>query len=273
VANLPLADAQARLLQDTLVAVPQDVPSLTVPAGTVVDTSPGPGERVERDSSVTVLVSSGPRPQTVQALAGMNLDQASGIVQALNLSVSEDVASEFTDQAADNVLRAGLIRRGTDAPEDCTNGCEAHEGDTIVFTVSRGPIPDVTGQSVDRATTALTNAGLQVNADRRTEYSDDFAKGEVMRILARDGGGNWLPGDTVTLVVSEGPQLFAVPNVVGLTRDEAAAALSEHFTVEGIVFPWNIAVNGLTEVKSQEPAANTMHVDGTTVQIEIDIRD
>lgn len=263
--------AQARLAEDTLVAVPGQVYDLDIPAGTVVDTDPPAGTRLDRDSSVTVNVSQGPRPQTVEALGGRPANEVRGILTGINLVVTDPDQEEFSpDVAADHVVSATLTPRAGD-PQDCTQGCQAHEGDSVTLLVSLGAIPDVAGDSVDRATQRLTEVGLQVSGDQRQQSSDNVDKGDVIGIADRNGGGNWRPGDSVTLIVSSGPPLFAVPNVVGMTRDQAKAALSKAgFTVEYLP-SWDLFPDGLTKVQSQSPGADSKVVKGTKVSLVLNV--
>ncbi|MFG6501776.1 Stk1 family PASTA domain-containing Ser/Thr kinase [Microbacterium sp. P05] len=268
--GLPFADAQAALQAQSLVAVQEDVYALNVAAGIVVGTDPDPGQRLDRDASVTVQVSQGPRPQQVEALGGMNIDQAKGILVGKNLVAGEE-QREFTDSDAGAIVSASLVPRSGGAPIDCTPGCSAFEGDTVTFLVSSGSVPGVRGMSVSGATDALTGVGLTVSGDTRQEYSDSVDKGEVIGIVSRDGGGNWRPGDTVTLTVSLGPPLFPVTNVVGMSRDAAKAALErDGFTVEWALF-WNAAPDGLTKVTSQDPAAGAQRVKGTNVYLQLTV--
>ncbi|MFG6401054.1 Stk1 family PASTA domain-containing Ser/Thr kinase [Microbacterium sp. P04] len=268
--GLPFADAQAALQAQSLVAVQEDVYALNVAAGIVVGTDPDPGQRLDRDASVTVQVSQGPRPQQVEALGGMNIDQAKGILVGKNLVAGEE-QREFTDSDAGAIVSASLVPRSGGAPIDCTPGCSAFEGETVTFLVSSGSVPGVRGMSVSGATDALTGVGLTVSGDARQEYSDSVDKGEVIGIVARDGGGNWRPGDTVTLTVSLGPPLFPVTNVVGMSRDAAKAALErDGFTVEWALF-WNAAPDGLTKVTSQDPAAGAQRVKGTNVYLQLTV--
>ncbi|MFG6477080.1 Stk1 family PASTA domain-containing Ser/Thr kinase [Microbacterium sp. P06] len=271
VEGVTFAEAQSRLLEDSLIAVQEDVPDFSVPAGVVVDTSPGPGERVERDSAVTVLVSSGPRPQQIPSLAGANIDEARGIVDALNLNVSDDVPREFTEADADSVIYASLTPRGGGDAVDCTNGCASFEGDTISFAVSNGPVPGVRGMGEGEARRTLSNVDLIVSDDSREVYDDDAAAGVVLGMVERDDGANWRPGDTVTLIVSLGPPLFPVTDVVGMTRDAAKAALeADGFTADWALF-WNAAPDGLTKVTSQDPAAGSQRVAGTNVYLQLTV--
>jgi serine/threonine-protein kinase len=265
------ADAQAALVAQSLQAAEGQVYSLDVPAGTVVDTDPPAGTRVDRDTTITVNVSQGPRPVTVEALGGRAATEVRGILTGINLTVTDPDQTEFTgDIPSGAVVAATLTPRGGQA-QDCTQGCEAHEGDSVTLLVSLGAVPDVSGDSVDRATQRLTEVGLQVSGDRREQSSDGIDKGDVIGIAERDGKGNFRPGDTVTLIVSSGPPLFAVPNVVGLTRDEAKAALTKAgFTVEYLP-TWDLFPNGTTKVEAQDPKANSMVVKGTKVSLRLNV--
>ena len=111
-------------------------------------------------------------------------------------------------------------------PYACGEGCPAHQGDKATLWVSLGTIPDVAGQSADAARSTLQGMNLVV-AEDQTEASDTVPAGQVIRLIRPDDG--WLkPGETVTLVVSSGPPLFAIPDLSGKTlaqaRDAAAAA-------------------------------------------------
>ena len=60
----------------------------------------------------------------------------------------------------------------------------------------------------------------------------------------------------MTLVVSTGPPLFPVPNIVGLTRDQAKAALDRRrLRVSTTPTLWDAVLDEITEVESQVPAA------------------
>jgi len=91
-------------------------------------------------------------------------------------------------------------------------------------------VPDVAGQDPATATSALQAAGLTVAPEQRTDFSPTVPAGQVTGTdpsassrVARDR--------PVTLVVSQGPQQLDLPTVVGLSEEDARAALGD-FTVE-----------------------------------------
>jgi len=83
-------------------------------------------------------------------------------------------------------------------------------------------VPPLTGERSEVAETALTDLDLEVTS---TERFDDVAPaGTVLEV--DPGEGTVLDrGDSVALVVSQGIETHAVPTLVGLSQEEAEAAL------------------------------------------------
>ncbi|WP_345750624.1 Stk1 family PASTA domain-containing Ser/Thr kinase [Microbacterium rhizophilus] len=272
VAGLTFAEAQQQLEEFELVGVEEHAPSLDVPVGDTLHTEPGPGTPVDRGSEVTVVTSSGPAEVQLESFEGTALAEAKALLEAQNIAFDDaETLSLYTDAPADQVIGLDILPAGTEDRVDCFRGCTAHQGDTADFIVSLGPLTDVTGRPVAEAQQILTDAHLTVTVAE--EHSADVAADSIIRVEPRAEPGQWRPGDAITIVKSLGPELFPVPNVVGLTRDEAVAALSTHFQVGGIPFPWNIAMNELTEVQSQTLPADSLHAAGTPVEISLDVRD
>ncbi len=216
-----------------------------------------------------MIVSSGPAPHDIEALAGWAKDDARGVLATANVTVTDDVMS-FSDAAEDTVLSVQITPRADPgAPFDCTNGCTLHEDDTATITVSFGLVPDVKGLTVSQATDALAAKNLAVADQHIEDYHDSIEEGAVIGIAAKDDGTDWVPGDTVTLITSLGPELFAVPDVTGLTRDEAAQTLSDAgFTPEWNAI-WSAFPNSFTSVTGTDTSAGSMRRSGTKVTIQI----
>lgn len=264
------AEAQLALAEQSLQAVEEGVYDLDAQIGLTVGTNPGPGERVDKDSTVTVQTSLGPQPHRVDALAGVNIDEARASVSALNLTPG-DSPQEFTGESAGTVLSASLVPRAGGEAQDCSQGCDALEGDTITFLVSAGSVPDVAGVSVSEASNRLGGVQLQVAGDTITRSSDTVESGNVIGIADRDGGGNWRPGDTVTLIVSTGPPLFPVPDVEGKTLAEARDILANAGFKVSYNSAWDIFP--IARVTGQSPAAESQQRKNTTVRLELSFTD
>ena len=78
--------------------------------------------------------------------------------------------------------------------------------------------------------------------------------------------GNLFKGDTVTIVVSKGPVLVAVPSTVGKQRDEATRLLK----AAGFQVAYNNVLGGLFNiVRASDPASGAMVRKGATVTLTI----
>ncbi|HET6811886.1 MAG TPA: PASTA domain-containing protein [Acidimicrobiales bacterium] len=154
--GLSQTDAVARLqsagLADQVVTKNDE----TVPAGQVMDWSPKRGLQA-RGTVVTLTVSSGPAPRTIPSLAGESYDQAAAQLAQLGLVPKKA-------QVYDNT---GTYPAGQVVATDPAAGASVAKGATVTVKVSRGAqmvrVPDVTGESVDQATSDLQQAGLVVS--------------------------------------------------------------------------------------------------------------
>src|SRR5690606_13736260 len=100
-------------------------------------------------------------------------------------------------------------------------GQEVKRDTAVDLVVSQGPAPvelvDFTGKNADDAEKALKDLGLKVT--RKEAFSDTVAKGRVISQSPKSGTGK--RGDTITLTVSKGPELFDAPDLDGLLEREA----------------------------------------------------
>lgn len=97
---------------------------------------------------------------------------------------------------------------------------------SISLVVSQGPqpviIPAVAGKLADEAQKELENAHLKVKVSE--EFSDTVAQGAV--IAVKPGEGQQVAKNSeITMVVSRGPEMATVPNVIGLSKDDAVKKL------------------------------------------------
>ncbi len=95
--------------------------------------------------------------------------------------------------------------------------------------MSRGApvdVPDVIGDSVTDAQQALEQAGLKVVLAPGKVFSDQADKDQVA-LESPDSGTQAGTGDSVTITVSKGQQMFDVPDVTGKKQDEAKQILQD----------------------------------------------
>jgi serine/threonine-protein kinase len=152
-AQLTRTQAEARLDGADLTARFDQEPSETVAAGRVIRSEPGPGGRVLRGHSVTVVLSSGPPAVPVPSVTGQSVDDAQGAIRSAGLQ------PHVTEQPSVEV-EAGLVISQEPA------GGTAKRGSAVRLVVSTGPgivaVPDVRGLSVDDARQKLEDAGFRV---------------------------------------------------------------------------------------------------------------
>ncbi|MGO3886385.1 MAG: Stk1 family PASTA domain-containing Ser/Thr kinase, partial [Mycetocola sp.] len=194
-----------------------------VAKGVVLESAPGQGTHVGSGTTVTLVISQGSRPVTIPSLAGLSHNDATAALTELGLHEG-DVDQAFSDEVpADSVLSA------QNGDTTVTDGGDAHEGDTITLTLSAGALPSVVALPVEDAKTLLRDAGLTVNDDVKRWYSDTRADGEVIGIseLVDDESRVLVPGDTITLIMSIGPEPIDVPDVVGESLSDAKSTLED----------------------------------------------
>ncbi|MEO6115435.1 MAG: Stk1 family PASTA domain-containing Ser/Thr kinase [Pseudolysinimonas sp.] len=93
---------------------------------------------------------------------------------------------------------------------------------------SKVTIPQVAGMSSAAATTALKKLGLKVNPTNGSVFSVDVASGAVADTSPKIGSPV-AHGGTVQLLLSQGPQPFAMPTLVGQTEKDALDLIGTHW--------------------------------------------
>ncbi|HLU97526.1 MAG TPA: Stk1 family PASTA domain-containing Ser/Thr kinase [Thermobifida alba] len=158
--------------------VEDEITSYDNPPGTVITSKPAPGERADREESVTLTISAGfPVPDVV----GRNVDDARSLLEASDLQV------EVVEEHHDEVPEGQVVAQDPEA--ETTVGA----GQTVTLTVSSGPelveVPDIRGWKVDKARKELEELGFsvtvhQVIGDRVGDYNpkEEAPKGATIEI-------------------------------------------------------------------------------------------
>ncbi|MBS1675156.1 MAG: Stk1 family PASTA domain-containing Ser/Thr kinase [Actinobacteria bacterium] len=264
--------ASAAIAKEGLEPIQGSENSLKIPAGQAIRTDPTAGSRVDKKAKVTVLISAGPAKHAVPKLDAMTQAQAQEVIRPFNLTLTDPLML-FSGADKGVVINALVTPRAGGDGYECGEGCEVFEGDQFRLFISLGALPDVSNKTVDDATSALTAAQLKVNPDSVMEYSDSVADGHVIGISDREGGGNWRPGDTITLHVSKGPEPVPVPGVVGQTLDKAKQTLTDAgFQVS--YAPWGDlpGFSAMATVTAQNPAADQAVPRGSKVTLTIQLQ-
>lgn len=125
-------------------------------------------------------------------------------------------------------------------------------------------IPELRGATESSARATLDQQGVGITV--ATAFDEKVEKGKVVS-TDPPGGTQIMRMNSVTLLISKGPQLYAVPNVVGQSQADAKAALEKNSLALGKVtqaYDESVA-KGL--VVSQGRKVGTEFRSGTTVDI------
>ncbi|MDQ2749340.1 MAG: Stk1 family PASTA domain-containing Ser/Thr kinase [Pseudonocardiales bacterium] len=232
--------------------------SESVPRDRVLRTQPGPDSRVPRGRTITVVLSGGPeRFSLPKDVANKTPEQ----VRSQLASIPVDVATDLVPEASDTV-REGLVVRTSPAA-----GASVKRGDEVRIYVSTGrpiiAIPNVDpGTPFDQAAQTLKAAGF---APKKTDaFSDSIAKDGVISV---DPTGTARKGATITVTVSKGPELIAVPEIPSGTRPAQAKIQLERlgFKVKIVKHFGGI----LDEVVGIDPQSGTMVPPGTVITLDV----
>ena len=257
VVQTPVDNAEYILHQQGLLTHVVNSPSSTVAAKLVVNQNPSPGVRVAKQTTVTLTVSSGKPKTTVPSVVNLPASQAQAELQSNGLrSIVHDVPS--------GTVPSGNVTASS-PPADTT----VLVGSQVVLNVSTGPrqtgVPTVTGEPYANAAGALKGAGFKVV---RVDTASSEPAGNV---VSQDPGGGTsaTAGSTVTLEVSTGPQLVAVPSVTGDDQTNATQLLqSDGFSV-------SVVQQDVTDptqdklVLAQDPPAGKKIQQNATVTINV----
>ncbi|MCM1134895.1 MAG: PASTA domain-containing protein, partial [Clostridium sp.] len=151
-------------------------------------------------------------------VVGKNADEVK--VALLELGLTPEI--EYEENAE---YEQGIVMRcSVDAGE------MIEEGSNVLLTVSAGsegvPVPDVVGMSEAEAAAALGKGGFPVN---KTQGHDPYIKEGNIVTQSPEAGAKVPAGTTVTIRVSQGPEVnkVQVPDVIGKDEAEGMAILVE----------------------------------------------
>ena len=211
--------------------------STTVPKGRVSRTDPAPGSRVFKGSTVTLYISLGPKQIKVPDALGLSAQEASTLLTQTGFKPGQ-TKNFYSD------LPAGQVFMLSEQV-----GRVLNEGSIIDLQVSLGPVPQVSGFTLDQARALLANGKLVV--EEIEVFSNDIPAGLVVRLVITQTP---LPEDgRVTLEISKGPEIVIMPNVVGETI-AAAERLLKSLGLEVLIDTNQLRSNyGIAKVTDQLP--------------------
>ena len=251
-----LTDVQADLDALGLHTQVEEEFSDDIDTGSVTRSDPEGGSSVHKRAEVQLYVSKGVDMKTVPEVTGKSQDEAQRSLTDAGLAVGA-VTDAYSEDVPQGQVISQSVAAGTSLAHDSAVD--------IVLSKGREPltVPTLSGLSASAAKSAIEDLGLV--AAPTEAYSDTVAEGQVISQQTREGS-TLHRGDSVAYTVSKGPEKVAIPDVVGLQREEARSLLEgAGFTVK------EEAILGgfFGTVRSSDPAAGTMTKKGSTVTITI----
>ncbi len=195
----------------------------------------------------------------VPAIQGMSRDEAETTIRNLNLTVAWE--KEYSE----------TVEKNTVIKTSPVTGTEVDEGSTVTITLSDGPakvsVPgNLEGQSESYVRSVLEEAGFTAG---RTSTVNSPTVPTGMVVTTEPGTGESVDaGATIDIILSTGK--VEVPNVTGMSREDAIAALQ----APNVMLSTNIETVQSTgqpagTVISQSAAGGTSIEQGSTVTIRV----
>lgn len=172
----------------------EDIYSLEIPKGCVVEISPTPGMQMNHNKNITVILSKGPMPVSMPDVVNLTKEEADKAFNEAKLV--PNYSEEFNDKVGKGKIISASVQKGT----------QMHWGDKLDVVVSKGPktitMPDVRNKNANEARRILESLGLKVNISAplgdlmHTVRFQSAAPGSQVRVLDESGNPT-----TVTLTI------------------------------------------------------------------------
>ena len=171
--------------------------------------------------SVWALSRSAAEPETVAVPNVVGLSQAD--------AKSQIEAAGLTWELNPDKVASDTVDKDSVASTDPAGGTQAEKGATVRVTISSGPdsvtLPDnLVGMSPDDARKAVEALGLKWDVNSSKVASDTVPEGKVAQTNPSPGS-KVKAGQTITAYLSSGSDQVEVPDLSGMSQDQARSAL------------------------------------------------
>jgi serine/threonine-protein kinase len=211
---------------------------------------------VRSHGTVVLALSRGVHLVVVPRVSGDTVPTATAALAQLTLTVS-GTRPQYSATVARGLVIGTLPAAGQ----------TIRHGSGVELLISQGPapikVPTVVNMPVAAATRELSSAGFKVIEAPQQVYSNQIPAGNVAA-QTPNGGALAARGSTVTITVSQGPQLFPVPNEVGRNVSSAVRDLQRHGFIPAVQ---QLAGGNGQQVVAQNPQGGTQIPQGSTVTL------
>ena len=240
----------------------EPIASQKIEKGKIVSQTPSKNSKVKKGRTVRVILSAGNTELKVPDLKGLSYKEAKTLLSEMGLQISKG------DEVDSDSVTEGLI-----ASQYPSAKTKVDKGDIITVNISRGKkdavIPKLVGTtftSESDVSATLSKYGYKLG---KVSYEESYETPGTIIKQSPDAGTTAEKKTTVDIVISKAKSKATVPNLNGMTYDQAESALqSLGFSVGRVTEEEN---NGFTAgtVFKQYPAANSEYQTGSTVDIWI----
>ncbi len=240
----------------------EPIASQKIEKGKIVSQTPSKNSKVKKGRTVRVILSAGNTELKVPDLKGLSYKEAKTLLSEMGLQISKG------DEVDSDSVAEGLI-----ASQYPSAKTKVDKGDIITVNISKGKkdavIPKLVGTtftSESDVSDILSKYGYKLG---KVSYEESYETPGTIIKQSPDAGTTAEKKTTVDIVISKAKSKATVPNLNGMTYDQAESALqSLGFSVGRVTEEEN---NGFTAgtVFKQYPAANSEYQTGSTVDIWI----
>jgi eukaryotic-like serine/threonine-protein kinase len=255
-------EAEAQLQDEGLKASPQFQASAAVEANRVISQQPAADTKVDKDSTVVIVVSQPVATVDVPGVVGQTEEQArTTLGQAGFTNISRS-----TQEVADSTKKGLVISQNPAA------GTKATKDQAIQLVIATGPdqvtLPDVVGLPYDQAVSELVASGIPSGNISRVDQASQAQ--DAGNVIGTQPSGTVATNQKVQVLVSNGPPTAQVPQVVNLTQEGAERQLqAAGFVVSATSTELKPGDSGIGRVVDQNPAAGETLALGQTVTITV----
>ncbi|KUM75599.1 Stk1 family PASTA domain-containing Ser/Thr kinase [Streptomyces griseorubiginosus] len=185
--------------------------------GNICEQDPTAGTKVDKNTAVNIVVSTGAPKVAVPSVLGQDVDQAT---ETLEGDKYQFVVKTKQEESAE--------KPGTVLSQDPKLGAEVEKGSTVTLTIAKAEekstVPDVTGQSCEDAKKQMQANNLVGNCTE-VETEDTNQIGKVIS-TSPQAGTQADKGSSVNIQIGKAADKTEVPNVVGQTVGQAKQTLN-----------------------------------------------
>lgn len=216
------------------------------------------------------------RPETTIIELGLPRFEVSDF-QALEVPDIRDLAEDYgwsvvvSEDYQDGTVAGEILRQ---SPEP---GARLAPGEEVMVVISLGPelriVPNVVGSTLAQAQTMAADASLSIG--QVTEENDEAVDAGVVLEAVIGGipaqpGAEVVTGTTIDVVISSGPTPREVPNLVGLSVDQARSALADLSLAIDVSEAYSETVPE-GQIISSDPGAEEVLARGSSVAVVVSL--